>query len=202
METPGESGKPTDELTCSECHTRLVPGGNHVTTEDGAFCRPCFERLTLEIQQALAEQGRDVNYAGALLGGVLGAAVGIGVWWAFTVLTHIAFGLIAVVIGLAVGKGVVLMSGGKRHLNLQIMATVLSVLAFFYASYLVNRSFIAKVLAEQGRTGSLPFFPGPDVFLAVVRIGFGVMDLVFLGIVVYEAWKIPAPVQIAGDVHA
>ena len=202
MEGQGESGKPPEDLTCSECHTRLAPGGSHVTTADGSFCRPCFERLTMEIQQALGAQGRDINYAGALVGGVVGAALGIGAWWAFTVLTEIAFGLIAVVIGVAVGKGVVFLSGGKRHLNLQIMATALSVPAFFYATYLVNRTFIHKALADQGQAASLPLFPGPEVFLRVVQVGFGVMDLVFLGLVVYEAWKIPAPVQIVGDAQA
>jgi len=32
-----------------------------------------------------------------------------------------------------------------------------------------------------------------------VRAGFGVFDLVFLAIVLYEAWKIPAPFRLRMD---
>jgi len=33
----------------------------------------------------------------------------------------------------------------------------------------------------------------------VLRAGFGVMDFVFLAIVVYEAWKIPRPIRLPGS---
>jgi hypothetical protein len=35
--------------------------------------------------------------------------------------------------------------------------------------------------------------PDPELFLKVVRGGFGPMDVLFLGIVLYQAWRIPAP---------
>jgi hypothetical protein len=197
-----ESGSSSStELRCSECQGLIGPGQDHEATEEGAvFCRPCFEGLTTHLQMALAAQGSDINYAGALAGGLVGAAAGILAWWGFTVVTNVAFGLVAVVIGVAVGKGIVMLSGGKRHLHLQIMSVGLSVGSFFYASYLVNRSFILGAMAEQGEGLSfvLPLLPSLALFVEVVKAGFGLMDLVFLGIVVYEAWKIPAPVQIPG----
>jgi hypothetical protein len=39
--------------------------------------------------------------------------------------------------------------------------------------------------------------PAPDLFLNLVMTNFGIMDLVFLAIVVYEAWRIPAPFKLA-----
>ena len=184
------------EIQCAECGTRLVEGQDRQKTDDAVFCRPCFDRLTHELDQVVAAQGQDINYSMALVGGLGGAVLGALVWWGFTVLTEIAFGLVAVVIGFAVGKGVTMLAGGKRHLNLQIMSVVISTLGFAYASYLVNRTFILQSYAEAGEPIELALLPNPELFYGVVTAGAGVMDLVFLGIVVYEAWKIPAPLQL------
>lgn len=186
------------EVSCAECRGVLREGHDREVTDDGVFCRPCFNNLTAELRQALAAQGTDVNYPAALLGAVLGGAAGAAVWWGFTVVTSIAFGLVAIVIGVAVGKGVVLFSGSKRHFNLQILSVVVSVVAFFYATFLVNRTFIQRAFAKRGETLIIPLLPELDQFLRVVTAGFGIMDLVFLAIVVWEAWKIPAPIQLGG----
>jgi hypothetical protein len=111
-------------------------------------------------------------------------------------MTKIAFGLVAVVIGITVGKGVMLLGGGKRHLNLQIMSVVISTLGFFYASYLVSRTFIQRYYVEQGQEIVLPLLPDPGMFVDVLTAGFGWMDLVFLAIVAYQAWSIPAPIRL------
>jgi hypothetical protein len=34
------------------------------------------------------------------------------------------------------------------------------------------------------------------MFVEVVKAGFSPIDLLFLGIVIYQAWKIPAPLEI------
>jgi hypothetical protein len=190
------SGQGENAVRCAECGTVLHEGQDRETTEGGVFCRTCFEGLTAQLRQVLDAQGQDVDYARAAAGGLAGAALGVLAWWAFTVLTHIAFGLVAVVIGVAVGKGVVMASGSKRHRNLQVLSAAISAAGFLYATYLVNRTFIHKAYADKGESIVLPFLPAPELFLQVVSAGFGVMDLVFLGIVLYEAWKIPAPVEI------
>jgi hypothetical protein len=174
----------------------LQEGQDREVTEGGAFCRSCFEGLTAQLRQVLDAQGQDVDYGKAVAAGVAGAALGVLAWWGFTVLTHIAFGLVAVVIGVAVGKGVVMGAGNRRHRNLQVLSAAISVAGFAYATYLVNRTFIQKASAERGEPIVLPFLPPPELFFRVVAMGFGVMDLVFLAIVVWEAWKIPAPVEL------
>ena len=187
------SGQADGAVLCGECGTVLQEGQDREVTEGGTFCRPCFEGLTAQLRQALDAQGQDVDYGKAVAGGVAGAALGVLAWWGFTVLTHIAFGLVAVVIGLAVGKGVVMGSGSKRHRHLQVLSAAMSVAGFVYATYLVNRTFIHKAYADKGEPIVLPLLPAPELLFRVVAAGFGVMDLVFLAIVVYEAWKIPAP---------
>ena len=188
---------PADEVRCAECRTRLAEGQDREVTERGAFCRTCFDNLRAQLARAVEAQGEDINYPRALMGALGGGAAGALAWWGFTVLTHVAFGLVAVVIGFAVGKGVVLMSAGKRSRGLQTLSVAVALLSFFYATYLVNRTFLLKASAEQGTPAALSLLPGPALFFNVVALGFGLMDLVFLAIVVYESWKIPAPVRLA-----
>ena len=166
-------------------------------TEDAVFCRPCFDKLTAQVERAVAEQGRDINYPMALAGGLAGAAIGVLVWWGFTVLTSIAFGLVAIVIGITVGMGVSMLAGGKRHLNLQLMSVGIAAAAYFYASYLVNRTFIQRAYAEEGEQLLLPLLPDLGLLVEIVKLDFGIMDLVFLAIVVYEAWRRPGPLKLA-----
>jgi len=187
----------SEETRCAECDTVLAAGQDREETGDAVFCRPCFNNLTAQVQQVIEAQGRDINYAMAAVGALLGGAIGVLAWWGFTVLTNIAFGLIAVVIGLTVGKGTTMLAGDKRSRGLQGLSVVVASLGFFYASYLVNRTFVHRAWAEEGMQGVLPWLPAPGLFVEVVGLGFGFMDLVFLAIVVYEAWKIPAPLALA-----
>jgi len=183
-------------VTCAECGTQLDEGADSEVTDSGTFCRPCYNNLTAQLQQVVAAQSESVNYPMALVGALAGAAIGVLAWWGFTVVTNIAFGLVAVVIGIAVGKGAVMLSGGKRSTGLQGLSVVVSTLAYFYASYLVNRTFLNQAFAEEGVEGALPLVPPLDAFIQVIGLSFGFMDVIFLAIVVYQAWKIPAPIRL------
>ena len=182
------------ETRCGECKTLLAEGQDRETTQDGVFCRPCFNNLTAQLQQLIEAQGRDVNYSMGVLGGLAGGAAGVLVWWGFTVLTNLHFGLVAIAIGFTVGKGVVLLTGGKRSTALQGISVAIALLSFVYASYLVNRTRILREFADDGAV--LALLPDPGLLVRVLQAGFSPMDLVFAAIVVYEAWKIPAPVKL------
>ena len=186
----------TESTSCAQCGTVIRDGIDHQKTDDAVFCRTCFDRLSTELHEAVAAQSTEINYGMALAGGVLGGILGALVWWGFTVLTEISFGLIAVVIGYAVGKGVVWLSGNKRHLHLQVMAIVISLLSFVYATFMVNRSFIQQAYESEGTPIVIPLLPSSEMFVEIVKAGFSPIDLLFLGFVVWEAWKIPAPLNI------
>lgn len=65
------------------------------------------------------------------------------------------------------------------------------------ATYLVNMTFINRALAARGDLFRVSFPPTSlESGYHVLSASFGVMDLVFLAIVVYEAWRIPRPLQL------
>ena len=179
--------------TCAQCSKTLTLD-DRVSSGDREFCRACHASLRAELEQAFAAQSSDVNYVNAAVGAVLGGVIGVLAWWGFTALTHWAVGLLAVAIGFLVGYGAVRFSGGKRSAGLQLLSISVALASYFCATYLVNMTFINKAFADEGNAFRIGFPPSSlDVLVRVVTAGFGVMDLVFLAIVVYEAWKIPKP---------
>ena len=75
-----------------------------------------------------------------------------------------------------------------------VIALVAGAIAFLVATYLVNMTFVNQALQERGESWRLPFPPDSlQTFYRIIAPNFGVMKLVFLAIVVYEAWVIPRP---------
>ena len=184
-------------VRCLECETTIVDGVASVRTARGVFCADCFARLKEQAREVLGAQSRDIDFGRALLGAVLGGIAGAALWWGVTITTHVSFGLIAVVIGIAVGKGIVAFTGGKRAESLQVLAVAVAVAAYAVGTYLTKRTFILEYLHGQGKLVDLPLVPtSASYFFRVASAGFHVFDLVFLAIVIYQAWKIPAPVRL------
>jgi hypothetical protein len=184
------------ETRCARCRAALREGEG-VTAGDRVFCRTCYDILKLELRRGVAGMSEDVNYPRAIVGAVLGGTVGVLAWWGFTVLTQIGFGLVAVVIGFLVGHGAARFAGGKRSAGLQAISVTVGVLSFLVAVYLVNMTFINAALVERGESWRVTFPPASlDMFYKVVALNFGIMKLVFLGIVAYEAWIIPRPIKL------
>ena len=201
--SPGSSDS-VHEQRCVQCGTRIQDLASAVTTDEGVFCPSCFQALEQQLRQFQRGQEEGINYPSAAIGGIVGGALGAVVWWGFTVVTKISFGLVAVVIGYFAGHGVVRMSGGKRSRGLQGLAVGIAGVAYFYAQYLVSRTFILRYLRSQESEDpvagliSLPIFPDPELWIDVVSANFGMFDFLFLAIVVYQAWAIPAPLKMFG----
>jgi len=182
---------------CARCQAALSES-DRVTAGDRVFCSTCYEILKLQLRSGVASMSQDINYPMAVVGAALGGAVGVLAWWGVTVLTKIGFGLVAVVIGVLVGQGALRFAGGKRSVGLQGIAVVIGALSFLVAAYLVNMTFINELLAQRGETWRVTFPPaGLGMFYKVLAANFGIMKLVFLGIIVYEAWFIPRPIKLA-----
>ena len=181
---------------CAQCG-KTLSDVDRVALADRSFCRSCYESLRAEIERAVLAMSADVNYAAAAVGAILGGAAGVLLWWGFTVVTKIGFGLVAVAIGVLTGLGAVRFSGNKRSAGLQALSIAVAVVSFFTATYFVNMTFLNRALAAQGDAFRVSF--PPDTLESgwhVVTANFGVMDFVFLAIVVYEAWRIPRPLRL------
>ena len=49
------------DVRCAECGKALMSGEDREVTDDGLFCRPCYERLLGQVQQAIGEQGTGLS---------------------------------------------------------------------------------------------------------------------------------------------
>jgi hypothetical protein len=179
---------------CRQCEQAFGPGEDMEVTSEGAFCRHCFNQLAAEVEVLIRQHNQGINYAAAVIGGLAGAAAGAAVWWGFTVFTKIQFGLVAIVIGITVAKGILMATRGRRSRELQVISAVIAALAYFYADYLVKRTFILEQSPEYAR--ALTLLPGPAVFFNVTRSTFDLFTLIFLAITVYQAWKLVEPFNI------
>lgn len=186
-----------DALHCIQCEQTMDSNADMENTENGPLCRSCYSQLADEVRELVKQQGENIDYTRALVGALVGGMVGAAVWWGFTVLTNIEFGLVAIVIGFTVAKGMLMATGGKRSVSLQFVSVAVSCFSFFYATYLVNRTFILREYPGQAyRFGLLP---DPGLFLEINRLAFDVFTVVFLGIVIYQAWKMLAPIRLGTE---
>jgi len=195
METSAATVSASQEKRCVRCHTLLGATQDREVTANGLFCRSCHNNLQSERARAIEDQSRDINYPMALLGALVGGTIGVLAWWGITVMSNTAFGVVAILIGIAVGKGATWMAGNKTSRGVQVMSVVIAGVSFFYASYLVNRTFVQQALAKDGKEVLLSLFPNPDLFLRVVLLDFDFLTGLFLAIALYEAWKFSAPLK-------
>lgn len=182
-------------VQCMQCERALDADEPRHEVEGGVFCAECYDALRGVVARAIAAQSEGINYPMSALGGALGGLAGALVWWGFTVATNIAFGLVAVVIGYAVGHGVLRLGGHKRGQGLQILSVGIALVSFLFATYLVNWSYANQAM-EANHMSSLPLVLPVEVIIDLMKAGFNPMDLLFLGIVLYEAWRIPAPLRL------
>lgn len=183
-----------DALHCIQCEQSMDGNADMENTEKGPLCRSCYSQLADEVRSLVRQQGENIDYTRALVGALAGGMVGAAVWWGFTVLTNIEFGLVAIIIGFTVAKGILMATGGKRSVSLQFVSVAVSCFSYFYATYLVNRSFILR--EYPGQSYRFGLLPDPRMFFEINRLAFDVFTVVFLGIVIYQAWKMLAPLQL------
>ena len=151
--------------------------------------------------QTADEQRRDMtegaNMLGALLYGLVAGAIGAAIWFAIVVVTNYQVGLLAVIIGALVGTGVMIGSGRKRNLRLQLLSVALTLAAMAGAEYFIVRHFIVEYLVQQGTTSAadVPIFFPLDLAweFVVAAIQDDPLTLLFWGIAVWTAFRVPAP---------
>lgn len=196
---------------CATCATALH--GQYYEVNGSMVCTECRGRL-----QTSADRGTRVSRLGRALGaGVLAAMGGSLLYWAILAVTGYEFGLIAVVVGIGVGKAVNWGSRGKGGWRYQTIAMALTYLAMVSAYVPLLLTEFSKQPQTQVQESNLPNSAGSsadaqavdtaeptllDGLLAfLVLVGFvcalpflagieNILGIVILGFGLYEAWKL------------
>jgi hypothetical protein len=147
------------------------------------------------------EQTEGANMVGALVYGLVAGAIGAAIWFAIVVVTNYQVGLLAVIIGALVGTGVMIGSGRKRNMRLQLLSVVLTLAAMAGAEYFIVRHFVVEYLVQQGTASAadVPLFFPLDLAweFVVAAVQDDPLTLVFWGIAVWTAFRVPAAPRIS-----
>jgi hypothetical protein len=151
--------------------------------------------------ELLAKQTSDPDMFKALAYGAAAGITGAALWYAIVSTTQHELGIIAIGIGWLVAQGVVLGSGRKRGMNLQVLSVLLTVAAMAGAEYFILRDqLVAYVLQKYGAESAarvpvfLPLDVAWDFVTSAIQDDAG--TLVFWAIAVFTAFRIPAPLRI------
>jgi hypothetical protein len=176
---------PQDEAVIGE----LAQVIHHRAERDPGF----REELTALVRSA-RERG-PVRWLDVIAGAGLGlaaAAVGGAGWFLLTVKTHAIYGLAAAVLGLLVGKAVVIGSGAARGRLLQAVSVGVTLLSLLVSQYFVARQVLIEVTCCDAPPVPLLILPRYAVVLVRDSVTTDPLTLVFWGLALWVAWRIPA----------
>lgn len=130
----------------------------------------------------------------AALAGLVAAIAG-GVLWGYIVRwSGYEVGVVAWGIGFATGSAVVLGARGSRGRPYQVLAVVLSLGGILLGKYLSFAWALDEALEDQGLPIDVPIFSRAtwDAFIEAREDVWGLFDLLFVGLAIFSAWRIPA----------
>ena len=141
----------------------------------------------------IAEQKPDAQGVALAGAAALAAAVAGGVVWALIVrATDYEIGLVAWAIGWVAGTAAVAGARGARGVPLQVVAVVAALIGILLGKYLSYAWTLQDVAEERGLSFGLFSDETRTFFREDIGEVFGWFDLIFVGLAVYTAFRIPA----------
>jgi hypothetical protein len=173
--------------TCTGCHQPIAR--DYYDVNGQPFCPACKASLA----QAHGADAGTAAFGRALAAGVVAGAVGSALYFVVWRISGYRLSIIAIAVGFLVGRAVRWGTGGRGGVLYQAMAVVLTYVAIAFSAlpFLVARSRDSLGLLD---------IPGLTTYLLglPIRQGFeSPMGLVIIGIGLYEAWTLTAPVRLA-----
>ena len=110
--------------SCVNCKQSIT--GQYWTVNDALLCDRCKDGLDRGMQVSTGITARTGRVARAALYGIGGMLAGAAVWYAVAKLANLQVGLIAILLGWLVGKGVFAGSGKRGGRRYQVMAVLLT----------------------------------------------------------------------------
>lgn len=171
------TGAKNATLSCASCGTPL--NDNYYIVSGKVTCERC--RIIAEDEWS---RGSETDRFWKALGlGALATAGCAVVWYAVLIGTNAQWGILAVIVGLVIGRAVHKGSDGRGGWQYQALAMFLT-----YTAIVGSWVPIARDAAREqgGLLAELAFF-----YSIPIKDAFGsVMGLVIIGIALYEAWKL------------
>lgn len=137
---------------------------------------------------------------GALLIGSIAAVISTFIWYAIVILSGWHIGLIAVIAGIIVGKGVSI--GSRREFGMQfpLLSVFLSLCSMIVSEYLIGRHYLEQLFINDGYT-SITYFLPLDVVFKIIKnsVLYDPITLFFWALALYQAYKIPLQLQGGAD---
>lgn len=171
-------------LNCKLCRQPLE--NKYYDLGGATICAACRDK----IEQGRSADAGSLRFLRAVGFGLAAAAVGAVIYALIVKLTGFEFGLMAVVLGYAVGKSVSVGSYHRGGRGYQALAMALTYIA-------ICVEYVPQVLSSVGKTHSVFLIAVAFVislaapFLILVEHGgSGILGLFIIGIGLYEAWKL------------
>lgn len=184
---------PAAAVTCLQCQQPV--GETYYEAAGKTVC----ERCKRQIEYHLAEGAGFAGFLKALAFGSAGGALGALLWYGVRALSGYEVGLIAIVVGWLVGRGVNLGTGGRGGVGFQILA-VLVTYTSIAMQYLPD---VWKALHEsqelEGAARVVAFVIAvPFAFAAPFLMGFqNIIGILIIGFGLWQAWQMNARPKVA-----
>jgi hypothetical protein len=180
-------------VTCVSCKTPIA--GEFYQVNGQTICSNCRSRFSA----FAAAPSNPANFALAFGAGLGAGFGGFLLYYVVLFLTHINFGLIAIVVGWMVGAAVRWGSrgfGGRAYQALAAAIAYVAICANYLPAILRMGAAIAK---EHGRSIGLDFYPR-TFLMSLTAPWIGGVDIIgwlILGFGVYQAWQMNRPIKLA-----
>ncbi|MBN1611971.1 MAG: hypothetical protein JW940_35395 [Polyangiaceae bacterium] len=176
------SAEATTDFTCRSCRARI--DGEYFTINQQALCPRCREKVVRGLALAPGSFSRALGF------GALAAAGGAAVYYAVAALTGYELGIIAIVVGVVVGKAVRRGAGTRSHWSYRALGLGLT-WASISATYLppILESMRGSAADAKALTVAFLFALFVPVLLCVKG---EVMSLIILAIGLWEGWRFSA----------
>jgi hypothetical protein len=171
-----ESVSGTTTPTCTSCASAIQRMYHEVNGQ--VICAPCRGKLEAF---ARGDGSGTLRFVRALLFGLVGAAIGAGIYYAILALTGYEIGLVAIVVGWLVGRGVSMGANARGGALYQALAIVLTYIAIVstYIPLAIKEGVNLPPVVMFITALMLPFLSGIQNIIGIAIIGFAL----------YQAWS-------------
>ncbi len=169
--------------------------------EKDGMGRDAAARTVQAVERVVAEASAAEEYAmsnllGAIIGGLVAAAIGGALWGFIVIKTDHEIGVMAWGIGWLCGFAVLLLSGRRKGLPFQLTAVLASILGIavgkYAAFYMVVKKLVLEKHGAEIASKVTVLSPGAIVaFLHMLPKLISPFDLLWIVLAVMTAWRIP-----------